>query len=110
MARSHRSAACRRRCRLSPRPPVTVISGPQARDASSWMDYIRASTVGVHHPSSSCRMGRDSFAVVDPMLRVHGVDNLMIADASVFPRVVAGNTNAAVVMVAEKAADLIGAT
>ena len=71
------------------------------------MEYIRASTVGVHHPSSTCRMGGDSFAVVDPRLRVHGIHNLRVADASVFPRVVAGNTNAAVVMTAEKAADLI---
>ena len=84
-----------------------VLPGPQIRDTASWMEYIRASAVGVHHPSSTCRMGRDSFAVVDPTLRVHGIHNLRVADASVFPRVVAGNTNAAVVMTAEKAADLI---
>lgn len=84
-----------------------VLPGPQIRDAASWMEYIRASAVGVHHPSSTCRMGRDSFAVVDPTLRVHGIHNLRVAGASVFPRVVAGNTNAAVVMTAEKAADLV---
>jgi choline dehydrogenase len=88
---------------------VEVLPGPSARDAATWTEYIRASTVGVHHPSSTCRMGLDSFSVVDPTLRVRGIENLRVADASVFPRVVAGNTNAAVVMVAEKAADLIAA-
>ena len=86
---------------------VEVLPGPQTRDTASWTEYIRATTVGVHHASSTCRIGRDSFAVVDASLRVRGIDNLRIADASVFPRVVAGNTNAAVAMVAEKAADLI---
>jgi choline dehydrogenase-like flavoprotein len=71
------------------------------------MEYIRSSAVGVHHPSSTCRIGSDSFAVVDPTLRVRGLNNLRVADASVFPRVISGNTNAAVVMTAEKAADLI---
>jgi choline dehydrogenase-like flavoprotein len=86
---------------------VEVLPGPETRDAASWTQYIRSSAVGVHHASSTCRMGKDSFAVVDSSLRVHGIHNLRIADASVFPRVVSGNTNAAVVMVAEKAADLI---
>jgi choline dehydrogenase len=86
---------------------VEVLPGPETRDAASWTQYIRSSTVGVHHASSTCRMGKDSFAVVDSDLRVHGIHNLRVADASVFPRVVSGNTNAAVVMVAEKAADLI---
>jgi choline dehydrogenase-like flavoprotein len=86
---------------------VETLPGPQTRDARSWMEYIRSSIVGAHHPSSTCRMGRDSFAVVDSSLRVRGIENLRIADASVFPRVVAGDTNAAVIMVAEKAAALV---
>lgn len=88
---------------------VEILPGPGARDEATCTDYIRTSAVGVHHPTSTCRMGLDSFAVVDPTLRVRGIENLRVADASVFPRVVAGNTNAAVVMVAEKAADMIAA-
>jgi choline dehydrogenase len=86
---------------------VEILPGPTAHDEATWTDYIRASTVGVHHPSSTCRMGVDPLAVVDPALRVRGIENLRVVDASVFPRLVAGNTNAAVVMVAEKGADLI---
>jgi choline dehydrogenase-like flavoprotein len=69
--------------------------------------YIRAEAYTVHHPVSTCRMGSDAMSVVDPQLRVNGVDGLRVADASVFPSIIGGNTNAAVVMIAEKAADLI---
>jgi choline dehydrogenase len=69
--------------------------------------YIRAQAYTVHHPVSTCRMGGDAAAVVDPQLRVIGLDNLRVADASVFPSIIGGNTNAAVVMIAEKASDLI---
>ena len=69
--------------------------------------YIRAAAYTVHHPVSTCRMGSDPSAVVDPLLRVVGLKHLRIADASVFPSIIGGNTNAAVVMIAEKAADMI---
>jgi choline dehydrogenase-like flavoprotein len=69
--------------------------------------YIRAQAYTVHHPVSTCRMGNDAAAVVDPELRVVGLDGLRVADASVFPSIIGGNTNAAVVMIAEKACDLI---
>ncbi len=69
--------------------------------------YIRAEAYTVHHPVSTCRMGSDAAAVVDPQLRVRGVEGLRVADASVFPSIIGGNTNAAVVMIAEKASDLI---
>lgn len=70
-------------------------------------DYVRAEAYTVHHPVGTCRMGSDDSAVVDPQLRVRGLQGLRVADASVFPRIVGGNTNAVVVMVAEKAADLV---
>jgi choline dehydrogenase-like flavoprotein len=69
--------------------------------------YIRAEAYTVHHPVSTCRMGNDAEAVVDPQLKVIGLENLRVADASVFPSIIGGNTNAAVVMIAEKAADMI---
>jgi choline dehydrogenase len=69
--------------------------------------YVRAEAYTVHHPVSTCRMGNDAAAVVDPQLRVRGLDNLRVADASVFPSIIGGNTNAAVVMVAEKGSDMI---
>jgi choline dehydrogenase len=78
-------------------------------DDAGLLDYIRRTASTVHHPCGTCRMGPDADAVVDAQLRVHGVEGLRVVDASVFPSVVGGNTNAAVVMIAEKAADLIQA-
>jgi choline dehydrogenase-like flavoprotein len=81
--------------------------GPAIQGAEALADYVRRVALTVHHPVSSCRMGPDANSVVDAQLRVHGIDGLRVADASVFPRVVGGNTNAVVVMVAEKAADMM---
>jgi len=69
--------------------------------------FIRAQGYTVHHPCGTCRMGTDADAVVDPELRVRGLAGLRVADASVFPSIVGGNTNAPTVMVAERAADFI---
>jgi choline dehydrogenase-like flavoprotein len=84
-----------------------VQPGPVVQNEAALEAYVRRTASTVHHPVGSCRMGRDADAVVDAELRVHGVEGLRVADASIFPRVVGGNTNAAVVMVAEKAADLM---
>ena len=71
--------------------------------------HIRNTSITVHHPLGTCKMGLDNdpSAVVDPELRVRGLDGLRAVDASVMPDMVTGNINAAVVMVAERAADLI---
>ena len=69
--------------------------------------YIRNTGATAHHPCGTCRMGTDKDAVVDSGLRLHGLAGLRIADASVMPDLVGGNINAAVVMIAEKAADMI---
>jgi choline dehydrogenase len=81
--------------------------GSAAMSDAELAAYVRAEAYTVHHPVSTCRMGSDAGAVVDPELRVIGLDNLRVADASVFPSIIGGNTNAAVVMIAEKACDLI---
>lgn len=86
---------------------VEVVPGKAVADDAALTDYIRDSVVSVHHPTSTCRMGTDERAVVDLQLRVRGLESLRVVDASVFPAVIAGNTNAAVVMVAERACDLI---
>lgn len=82
-------------------PGGAVTSSAQLRD------YIRKAAGTVWHPAGTCRMGTDRKAVVDDQLRVHGVEGLRIADASVMPVLVNGNPNAVVMMIAEKAADLI---
>ncbi len=86
---------------------VEVQPGPKVQDDAALVEYIRRAAATVHHPCGSCRMGSDEKSVVDENLRVRGIEGLRVADASVFPSVVGGNTNAAVVMIAEKAADLI---
>ena len=69
--------------------------------------FARATGSTVFHPTSTCRMGQDATAVVDERLRVRGIEGLRVIDASIMPTVVSGNTNAAVVMIGEKGADMI---
>lgn len=81
--------------------------GSSAAGDDELIEYVRAQAYTVHHPVGTCRMGTDAMAVVDPQLRIIGLEGIRVADASVFPSLIGGNTNAAVVMVAEKAADMI---
>ena len=85
-----------------------VLPGSGYPDASLG-DYVRQFAESYHHQAGSCRMGLDAMAVVDPWLKVHGIAGLRVADASVMPAVPSGNCHAGVVMIAEKAADMIKA-
>lgn len=83
------------------------LPGPVIADDDAIRDYVRRTLATVHHPGGSCRMGNTEDTVVNHELRVHGIENLRVADASIYPRLVGGNTNASVVAIAEKAADMI---
>jgi choline dehydrogenase len=72
-------------------------------------DYVRGTAITYHHQAGTCKMGVDELAVVDPQLRVRGVDGLRVADASVMPLVTSGNTHAPTVMIGERAAELVAA-
>jgi choline dehydrogenase/4-pyridoxate dehydrogenase len=86
-----------------------ISPGPDCRSDAAIDAHIRATAITVHHPLGTCKMGRpaDPATVVGPDLKVLGVDGLRVVDASVMPDLVGGNINAAVIMIAEKAADLI---
>ncbi|WP_367119051.1 GMC family oxidoreductase [Nostoc sp. JL23] len=87
-----------------------IAPGPGVTSDAALEAYIRESCSTGHHQAGTCKMGTDPMAVVDPELRVHGVKGLRVADASIMPTLVRGNTNAPIIMIGEKAADLIKAT
>ncbi len=84
-----------------------IRPGRQVQSDADILEHIRREATTGYHPVGTCKMGIDDLAVVDPQLRVRGCQGLRVVDASVMPDIVAGNTNAATVMIAEKAADMI---
>ncbi|MDA5558400.1 GMC family oxidoreductase [Shimia sp. MMG029] len=76
-------------------------------DEAGTLEWARKTAVTIYHPTGTCKMGNDPLAVVDARLRVRGIDRLRVADASIMPRIVSGNTNAPAIMIGEKASDLI---
>ncbi|MCY1443528.1 Oxygen-dependent choline dehydrogenase [compost metagenome] len=86
-----------------------LVPGPHAQSDEALDAWARQVTETGYHASGTCKMGPafDPEAVVDPQLRVHGLDGLRVVDASIMPVIVSGNTNAPTVMIAEKASDMI---
>lgn len=87
--------------------PTSILPGPDIRSDEEVDAFIQDRSETEFHPSCTCRMGVDDMAVVDPQLRVRGIDGLRVVDASVMPSVTSANLNAPTIMIAEKAADMI---
>jgi choline dehydrogenase len=79
----------------------------KAKTRAERVQWVRETCETYHHQAGTCKMGIDAASVVDPQLRVYGVEGVRVADASIMPAVISGNTNAASIMIGEKAADLI---
>ncbi|WP_460272303.1 GMC family oxidoreductase [Celeribacter sp. ULVN23_4] len=85
------------------------LPGPEVQSDAALIDDIRARSETIYHPVGTCRMGRDAGSVVDPEGRVRGVSGLRVVDASIMPEIIAGNTNAPTMMIAENIADQMSA-
>lgn len=84
-----------------------IAPGPEVATEAQLEEFIRANGTTIYHPVGTCKMGTDPRAVVDPRLRVHGLQGLRVIDASIMPAVTTGNTNAPTIMIAEKGAAMI---
>jgi choline dehydrogenase-like flavoprotein len=92
---------------LKPFVAAERLPGPEVSTDEDYFNYACANAKTDHHPAGTCRMGSDSEAVVSPQLKFNGIEGLRVVDASIMPTVVSSNTNAATIMIAEKAADMI---
>ena len=84
-----------------------LTPGNECQTDNEIIDFAAKTGATLYHPVGTCKMGNDLNAVVDERLRVHGIRRLRIVDGSVMPRLVSGNTNASIIMIAEKAADMV---
>ncbi|MCX7364278.1 MAG: choline dehydrogenase [Alphaproteobacteria bacterium] len=94
---------------LKPFVVEEIMPGPDVASEAALKNYLRETGVSNLHPVGTCRMGHATDDVVDPQLRVHGIAALRVADASIMPTIVAGNTNAPSIMIGEKCADMVRA-
>ncbi|TIN67587.1 MAG: alcohol dehydrogenase, partial [Mesorhizobium sp.] len=85
-----------------------MLPGKDVRSDDEILAYLRAEALTVYHPVGTCKMGTDAMAVVDPAtLKVRGIGGLRVADASVMPKLIGGNTNAPSMMIGQRAAEMI---
>jgi choline dehydrogenase len=84
-----------------------IVPGPKYADPGELRKVLPNTVQSVYHSVGTCRMGSDERAVVDPELRVRGIDGLRVADASIMPSITGGNTNAASIMIGERCAELV---
>ena len=92
---------------MAPLGVSEIAPGSQAETDDEILDWVRRSAETTYHPVGTCKMGSDAMAVVDSRLRVHGIQGLRVADASIMPTLTSGNTNAPSIMIGEKAADMV---
>jgi choline dehydrogenase len=92
---------------LAPMQVTEIAPGPDRNTDDEILDWVKAAAETTYHPVGTCKMGPDALAVVDAKLRVHGVEGLRVADASIMPTLTSGNTNAPSIMIGEKAADMV---
>ncbi|MEO3470227.1 GMC family oxidoreductase N-terminal domain-containing protein [Roseomonas sp. CAU 1739] len=92
---------------MAPLQVSEVAPGPARQSDDEIIDWVRQAGETTYHPVGTCRMGQDALAVVDARLKVHGIDGLRVADASIMPTLTSGNTNAPSIMIGEKAAAMV---
>ena len=92
---------------MAPFQVTEVAPGVDRTTDDEILDWVKKAAETTYHPVGTCKMGSDAMAVVDAQLRVHGIEGLRVADASIMPTLTSGNTNAPSIMIGEKAADMV---